>query len=193
MLHSDYRGIPSTATIFGHPIHPMLVVFPIGFLVGALATDLAFWGTSDPFWARASEWLLGAGIVMGALAAVAGLIEFVTISRVRSLAVGWVHFLGNAAAILLSVWNLLHRMGSDPGAMVVPFGIILSAIVVVIFLVTGWLGGELVFRHRIGMIDEESDALPSAAGMAITGVDLSYAGGHKTTGSTPGDRSKLTK
>src|SRR6185312_11342319 len=50
------------------------------------------------------------GIVMGALAAVAGLIEFVTISRVRSLAAGWVHFLGNATAILLSVWNFLHRM-----------------------------------------------------------------------------------
>ena len=93
-MPSDFRGVRSTAAIFGHPIHPMLVVFPIGFLVGALATDLAFWGTSDPFWARASEWLLGAGIVMGALAAVAGLIEFVTISRVRSLAAGWVHFLG---------------------------------------------------------------------------------------------------
>lgn len=154
MVHPDYRGAPSTAAIFGHPIHPMLVVFPIGFLVGALATDLTFWGTSDPFWARASEWLLGAGIVMGALAAVAGLIEFVTISRVRSLAAGWVHFLGNATAILLSVWNFLHRLGGDPGAMVVPFGIVFSAVVVVIFLVTGWLGGELVFRHRIGMIDD---------------------------------------
>jgi len=112
-VHSDNRGTRSTAAIFGHPIHPILVVFPIGFLVGALATDLAFWGTSDPFWARASKWLLGAGIVMGVLAAVAGLIEFVTISRVRSLAAGWVHFLGNATAILLSVWNLLHRMGSS--------------------------------------------------------------------------------
>ncbi len=65
---SDHRGVRSTAAIFGHPIHPMLVVFPIGFFVGALATDLAFWGTSDSFWARASEWLLGVGIVMGALA-----------------------------------------------------------------------------------------------------------------------------
>jgi uncharacterized membrane protein len=155
MVHSDYRGMRSTAAIFGHPIHPMLVVFPIGFLVGALATDLAFWGTSDPFWARGSKWLLGAGIVMGVLAAVAGLIELVTISRVRSLAAGWVHFLGNATAILLSIWNLLRRIGGDPGAMVVPYGIILSAVVVGIFLVTGWLGGELVFRHRIGMIDDK--------------------------------------
>jgi uncharacterized membrane protein len=171
----------------------MLVVFPIGFLVGALATDLAFWGTSDPFWARSSKWLLGAGIVMGALAAVAGLIEFVTIRRVRSLAVGWVHFLGNATAILLSVWNLLHRMGDDTGGMVMPLGIILSAVVVVIFLVTGWLGGELVFRHHIGMIDDRSEALAPANGTPIAGIDPSYAGGRKTTAATPGDRSKLTK
>jgi uncharacterized membrane protein len=198
-VHSDNRGTRSTAAIFGHPIHPMLVVFPIGFLVGALATDLAFWGTSDPFWARASKWLLGAGIVMGVLAAVAGLIEFVTISRVRSLAAGWVHFLGNATAILLSVWNLLHRMSSsDAGAGVVPFGVTLSAVVVVIFLITGWLGGELVFRHRIGMIDDKSEELSSAAGtpverIPITGIDLSHAGKRKTTAAAPtlDDRSKL--
>ena len=178
-MPSDFRGVRSTAAIFGHPIHPMLVVFPIGFLVGALATDLAFWGTSDPFWARASEWLLGAGIVMGALAAVAGLIEFVTISRVRSLAAGWVHFLGNATAILLSVWNLVQRMGGDPDAVVVPFGIILSAVVVVIFLVTGWLGGELVFRHRIGMIDDRNEAL--ASDMLIKGIDAGHARGRQTS------------
>jgi uncharacterized membrane protein len=61
MVHSDYRGVRSTAAIFGHPIHPMLVVFPIGFLVGALATDLAFWGTDDPFWVRPrnGSWVQG--------------------------------------------------------------------------------------------------------------------------------------
>ena len=153
MNRPDYQGTPSTAAIGGHPIHPMLVVFPIAFLVGALATDLAFWRTGDHFWALASEWLLGAGVVMGALAAVAGLIEFLTITRVRSLVAGWVHFLGNAAAILIALWNLLYRLGGDPSAVIVPFGIVLSAVVVVLFLVTGWLGGELVFRHRIGIMN----------------------------------------
>lgn len=147
----DHLGTPSTAAVAGHPIHPMLVVFPIAFLVAALATDLSFWGTNDPFWARASTWLLGAGVVMGVLAAVAGLIEFLTIRRVRSLAAGWIHFLGNAAAILLALANLLYRIDEGPGAGVLPFGLILSAVVVAILLVTGWLGGELVFRHRIGV------------------------------------------
>jgi uncharacterized membrane protein len=59
-------------------------------------------------------------------------------------------------AILLSVWNLLRRIGGEPGAVVVPFGIILSAVVVVIFRVNGWLGRELVLRHRIGVIDGKS-------------------------------------
>jgi uncharacterized membrane protein len=154
----DYQGTPSTAAIGGHPIHPMLVVFPIAFLVGALATDLAFWRTGDHFWALASEWLLAAGVIMGALAAVAGLIEFIAIRRVRSLAAGWVHFLGNAAAILIALWNLLRRLGGDPSAMVVPYGIVLSAIVVALFLVTGWLGGELVFRHRIGIMNNTNQS-----------------------------------
>ena len=155
MRPSDHLGVPSTVAVAGHPIHPMLVVFPIGFLVAVLATDLVFWGTNDPFWARASTWLLGAGVVMGVLAAVAGLIEFLTISRVRSLAAGWIHFLGNAAAILLALANLLYRIDEGPGAGVIPFGLILSAVVVAILLVTGWLGGELVFRHRIGVTTDK--------------------------------------
>ena len=61
----------STAAIDGHPFHPLLVTLPIAFLIGALLTDLAFQGTGDAFWARASTWLFGAGLVSGALAAVA--------------------------------------------------------------------------------------------------------------------------
>src|SRR4051794_18645797 len=98
-MADDLRtGVPSTMAINGHPIHPMLVPFPVGFLVGALATDLAFWGIGDPFWSRASLWLLAAGFVMGALAAVIGLIDFLTIERARTGSTGWVHFIGNAIA-----------------------------------------------------------------------------------------------
>ena len=156
MDHLDYRGTRSTA-MGGHRIHPMLVVFPIAFLVGVLATDLAFWGTADHFWARASEWLLAVGVILGALALDLGLIEFTGVSRVRSLGAGRVYALGSAAAILVSLWSLLYRLETDSGAVVVPFGIILSAIVVVVFLVTGWLGGELAFRHRIGIIDSKNE------------------------------------
>ncbi len=148
----SYQGMPSIAAIGGHPIRPVLVGFPIAFLVGALTTDLAFWRTGEHFWALASQWLLAAGVAMGPLAAVAGLTDSLTISRVRSLGAGWVHLLGNAAAMLIALWNLLYRFHGGLSGMVVPFGIVLSAVVVAVFFVTGWLGGELIIRHRVGIM-----------------------------------------
>ena len=65
----------STAQISGHPIHPMLIPFPIAFFVGTFACDLVYWQTSNPAWAAATPWLLGAGLVLAALAAVMGLID----------------------------------------------------------------------------------------------------------------------
>jgi uncharacterized membrane protein len=149
-------AVPSTAAIFGHPLHPMLVPFPIAFLVGALASDLAFAWTSDPFWARASLWLAGAGLVMGVVAAVAGLTDFLGDRRVRSHAAAWVHFGGNGLALLLTLWSVLHRW-SDPAASVLPLGLILSIVVAGILMVTGWLGGELSYRYRIGVAAERPD------------------------------------
>jgi uncharacterized membrane protein len=131
----------------------MLVPFPIAFLVGALATDLTFSGTGDPFWARASEWLIGAGLVMGAVAAVFGLTDFLTIERARRGSTGWIHFFGNAAALIVALISLLQRIG-DPAAGVLPLGLILSFVTVGILLVTGWMGGELAYRYKIGVIEE---------------------------------------
>lgn len=152
----DHKPVPSTAAIAGHPLHPMLVPFPIAFLVGALASDLAFWWTADPFWARASLWLAGAGLVTGVVAAVAGLTDFLGDSRVRSYAAAWVHFGGNAAVLLLTLCSVLIRLG-DPAGAVLPIGLILSLVVAGMLMLTGWLGGELSYRHRIGVIPDADD------------------------------------
>jgi uncharacterized membrane protein len=146
-------GVASTARIAGHPIHPMLVPFPIAFLIGALLADLAFWSTSDPFWAVAGAWLVGGGVAGGALAALAGLTDFLGSPRVRALRTAWIHFLGNATAILLAILNLHLRTGAAPSAAeaVLPWGLVLSAAVVAILAVTGWLGWELVYRHGVGI------------------------------------------
>jgi len=148
-------GIPSTAAIGGHPLHPLLVTLPIGFLVGTFLSDIAFYSTSDGFWARASAWLIGAGLATGLLAAVAGLIDFLGSARIRSLTAAWVHFAGNAIALLLTAINLYFRTGSDMTA-VTRGQLLLSILVVLIFAVTGWLGGELVFRHGAGVIGDKS-------------------------------------
>lgn len=151
---NDEFGYRSTAAIGGHPIHPLLVTLPIGFLIGAFLSDLAFFGMTDngvrdAFWARASEWLIGAGLVTGALAAVAGLIDFLSNERIRAISIVWYHFLGNAAALILTAVNLYLRVSSEAHA-VTGTELVLSILVVLIFAVTGWLGGELVFRHGVG-------------------------------------------
>ena len=147
-------GIPSTAAIAGHPLHPLLVTLPIGFLIGAFLSDIAFYYTGDGFWARASAWLIGAGLVTGILAAIAGLIDFLGSERIRSLTIAWFHFGGNGIAMVLTAVNLYFRSESDMIA-VTGGQLLLSILVVVIFAVTGWLGGELVFRHGAGVIGDE--------------------------------------
>jgi hypothetical protein len=79
------RNPESTAQVAGHPIHPMLIPFPVAFLVATLVSDLIFLRTGNPGWATASLWLLGAALVMAALAAVAGLIDFLGDERIRDL------------------------------------------------------------------------------------------------------------
>jgi Predicted membrane protein (DUF2231) len=73
----------STAQIAGHPIHPMLIPFPIACFVLTLISDLAFWKTSNDFWANASLWMLGIGLIMAALAAVVGLIDVLGDVQIR--------------------------------------------------------------------------------------------------------------
>ena len=60
----------STAAVAGHPIHPMLISFPIAFFIGTFVCDLVFWQSGSAAWAAATPWLLGAGLAMAALAAV---------------------------------------------------------------------------------------------------------------------------
>lgn len=141
----------STASLMGHPIHPMLVPFPIVFFISALATDLLFFGNEAEIWATASVWLLGAGLVTAALAALAGLVDFFGDRRVRSLRDARMHMIGNIMAVLVETVNLVLRLG-DPVAGV-STGVILSAVAVAILAFTGWKGGELVFRHRVGVHD----------------------------------------
>jgi uncharacterized membrane protein len=142
----------STASIAGHPIHPMIVPFPIAFFIATLGVDIAYAQTANPLWVTASIWLLCAGLIMAALAAVLGLIDVAGDRRVRALADVWMHAGGNVTAVLIELYNLYSRLAQGPAA-VVPTGLILSVIVVGLLLFTGWKGGELVFRYRVGVID----------------------------------------
>ncbi len=143
----------STVRIAGHPIHPMLVPFPIACFVGTLFTDISYWQTGEMMWSNFSAWLLAAGLAFGVLAAIAGLIDFVGDRRIRALRPAWWHMLGNVLVMVLSFFNALVHT-HDAWTSVVPTGLILSAVVAVILLFNGWMGWEMVYRHRVGVSEE---------------------------------------
>ena len=148
--------IRSTATIAGHPIHPMFVSFPIAFWLAALVSDLFFVAGSGEGWAVASLWLVGAGIVLALIAAVFGFIDFFGEERIRALRHAWEHMLGNLLAVALAAASLLLRLSGDPAEAVLPWGLLLSCLVAAILLFTGWRGADLVYRHGTGVRDEAS-------------------------------------
>jgi uncharacterized membrane protein len=142
--------VPSLAAIAGHPLHPMVVPLPIGALTFALVSDLAYVATGDRFWARASTVLLGTGIATGALAGALGATDFTGREQIREHPEAWLHAGGNVAALALSAASLASRR-SDPARAIMPIGLGLSLLTGAILAVTGWLGGELSYRHRIGV------------------------------------------
>ena len=97
MLPRNFPHPQSTATIAGHPIHTMLVPFPIVCFVLALVTDIVYWQTSNLMWAEFSAWLLLAGIAFGVLAAVFGAVDFFASSEVRDQRPAWPHALDRRA------------------------------------------------------------------------------------------------
>jgi uncharacterized membrane protein len=144
----------SVASIAGHPIHAMLVPIPIACFVGTLLTDIAYWKTANMMWANFSTWLLTIGLIVAAFAVLAGLTDFLGERRIRSLTAAWIHGLGNGLALVLAILNAFVH-SRDAYTSVVPSGLILSALVVLILLVTGWNGWAMVYRHGVGVIPED--------------------------------------
>lgn len=149
-------GAPTRVALGQHPLHPMVVTFPIAFFIAALGADAAFWYGGDEFWPRCSLWLLGAGSAIGIVAAATGTLELLTVARIRHRAAGWSHFV--AAVMLLSIESINWAMRlPDPAGAVLPLGIYLSALGAGLVGLAGWLGGNLVFRDQVGVHDEDAD------------------------------------
>jgi uncharacterized membrane protein len=151
----------STAKIGTHPIHPMLIPFPIAFLIATLFCDFAYWVTGAGGWAVAAMWLLGAALVMGAAAAIAGFVDFFGSERIRALSHAWQHMIGNVIAVTLALVSFGLRWGYGAESMVLPWGLLLSLAIVGILGFTGWRGGDLVYVHGVGM---EPHATQTTAG-----------------------------
>lgn len=141
----------STAKIAGHPIHPMLVGFPIVFLLTTLVCDVVYLNGGNPAWAAAALWMVGAGVVTALVAAVFGFIDFLGEERIRYLPDAWRHMVGNLTAVTLAAISWILRVTQGAEEAVMPWGVTLSVGVALILAYTGWKGGELVFRGRVGV------------------------------------------
>lgn len=150
------KGTPTKIAFADHPLHPMLVSFPIAFLLGLLGSDFGYWWTHDPFWARMSLWLAGAGVFMGLVASAAGTAELFLIEGVRRRPAAWSHFVAAVMLMAVASTNWFMRL-QDAQSAVLPWGLYLSALTAVLVAFAGWLGGGLVFEHRIGILEAEED------------------------------------
>jgi uncharacterized membrane protein len=153
MAPPNTRNPVSSANFMGHPLHPILITLPIGLFIGTLLCDVVFWWTGNAAFATAGIWILGAGLVGAALAAVAGLIDFIGDGRIRAIGDAWQHAIGNVILVLVQLFSFYWRYRYGTVA-VVPLGLVLSLVAVCIMAFTGWKGGELVFRHRVAIYDE---------------------------------------
>jgi uncharacterized membrane protein len=132
----------------GRPSHGTLVSFSAAYFVGALATDLAYWQMLDVQWERFSIWLITAGLIMAGLATIAYAIELVSGKRIDRPA--WPRVIGYALAVLLALTNaFIHSR--DGYTAVVPTGLMLSALVVIVLVLTAVVPRVLTIRHRFGV------------------------------------------
>jgi len=139
----------SKAKLFGHSLHQMLIVFPLGLLATAVIFDVIHLITGEALWFTLSYWMIPAGIIGGLVAAPFGLIDWLAIpSKTRAKNIGLLHGLGNVVVLGLffaSWW--MREANLSPSA----FALVFSFVGAALSLVTGWLGGELVDRLGVGV------------------------------------------
>jgi uncharacterized membrane protein len=151
----------SRAKLFGHPVHQMLIVLPLGLFTASVVFDLIFLFGGDPTMAVVAYWMIVTGIAGGLLAAPFGLIDWLAIPEgTRAKKIGLYHGAGNLVVVLLFIGSWLIRVGeaSDPAG----WAFVLSFAGMGLALFTGWLGGELVDRLGIGVYDNAHTNAPSS-------------------------------
>jgi uncharacterized membrane protein len=153
--------VEAKAKLFGHPIHQILVVFPLGVLSTAVIFDVIYLITGTPRWAEVSYWMIAAGVIGGLAAAPFGLIDWLGIpAGTRAKRVGLLHGAGNVLVVLLFAGSWLMRRDNPvaPEALALVFSFAGAGLA----MITGWLGGELVARLGVGVDDGANLNAPSS-------------------------------
>jgi uncharacterized membrane protein len=131
------------------PLHPTLVSFPIACIGGTLLTDIAYWKTAEMMWADFSAWLIAAGVILGWLAAIIGIVDLVGHRYTTAPVPAWVYAIGNLLALILATLNMLIHT-RDAWTSVVPWGLGLSVATVIVLLFMTWIGWTALYRRSVG-------------------------------------------
>lgn len=138
--------------LLGHPIHQMLIVFPLGLLGASVVFDMLAMVTGSMGLATASYYMIAAGVMSGLLAAPFGFLDWLGIPKAtRARSIGAIHGLGNVVVVLLFGGSWLLRLPDPLAPSAAALGLSIAGFLLA--LVTGWLGGELVDRLGVG-VDE---------------------------------------
>ncbi|HYJ85033.1 MAG TPA: DUF2231 domain-containing protein [Pyrinomonadaceae bacterium] len=154
----------SPASIGGHPIHPMLIPFPIALWVFSLVADVIYlWRGNPVWWDYIAFYALLGGIIGAAVAALPGLIDWLSIKDPQVVKIANWHARLNVIALLIFAASFYLRTsgGSElvSGSHTIPFG--LSVLGVILITISGWLGGEMVFKHGVAVEAQSGNRIAS--------------------------------
>jgi uncharacterized membrane protein len=155
----------SKVKAMGHPIHQMLIPFPLGLLGTAVIFDIIYLIWHNPTMVTVSYWMIAAGIVGALAAAPFGFIDWLAIpSGTRAKTIGALHGIGNVIMLLLfaSSWYLRYTSTDSTAYMPSTLALALSFSGFALSAITGWLGGELVDRLSVGVDDGANLNAPSS-------------------------------
>jgi uncharacterized membrane protein len=153
-------SVQGKATLWGHPIHPMLVPFPIAFFVGSLIADFAYFYTDNDFWTTVGTVLIAMGIVGALAAAIFGLLDYLSAPMATQVKrVATTHLILNLVLVALYVVNFLVRRSTPEAAL----GYLLSVIGIGVLFFSGWLGGALAYEHRVGVKPSAEETMGRSA------------------------------
>ena len=141
----------SRVKLFGHPVHPMLIVFPLGLFATAVIFDVLYLANSNTSFPTVSFYMIAAGVIGGLLAAIFGFIDWLALPRnSRARVIGGWHGIGNFVIVVLFAISWLLRSDNQNFIPGIP-ALTLSLAGVGLALITGWIGGELVYRLGVGV------------------------------------------
>ena len=140
----------SVVALVGHPIHVMMVHFPIAFVIATLGIDILYWWSGDPFWVRVGLWSAGFAFWSGVAASIVGIAEILLVPGIRVLEASWSHAVAAMTLVAIAGANWGERLFNPE--LILPHGLALSALASVMTGFAGWHGGKLVFDHGVGVL-----------------------------------------